>query len=200
MRAKCYGSTLVFQTGGGSSTLPVRTYKLIPLPCGVTGSTADFESACPGSNPGGAIWSVQLRPPLAADNPLQQSNALAEQPGVLATLSRWRSPVRIRPGVLTLMDGWNGIVAQWQRRTFQTRQSVSSSLTGASIEESEFQTQHRSPTGRGVWFRTRKLGVRISPVLIRPAGTPFRGTGDSDRRYPGPDNGGIVAQWQRRLA
>lgn len=27
-------------------------------------------------------------------------------------------------------------------------------------------TQHRSPTGRGVWFRSRRLRVRISPVLF----------------------------------
>ena len=91
---------------------------------GVTASTTGFEPVSPGSNPGEAICndieksnsgivaqrqrrSFQTRFSVSSNLTDATSfcfdmkqHALAEQSGVLATLSRWRSPVRIRPGVL----------------------------------------------------------------------------------------------------
>ncbi len=58
LRTKCYGSTPVFHTGSGSSTLPVRTYKTIASLC--NGSMADFEPVGPGSNPGEANRGVRF--------------------------------------------------------------------------------------------------------------------------------------------
>lgn len=148
----------------------------------------------------------------------QRQRAPAEQPGVLAILSRWRSSVQIRSGVLStcrpdpaprrsgsvgvdlpeqrcarsgLRNGPVGAVAQCRGNRFKPGQ-VRVRVPLASLRRKDqwlirlvvrtpgfhpgngssilpwvaFNTQHRSPTGRGTWFRSRRLRVRISPVLL----------------------------------
>lgn len=84
---------------------------------------------------------------------LKYNYALAEQPGVLATLSRWRSPVRIRPGVL-LKTEWGKRKAEVGRPPLLTFRPL---LSKHGIV---------AQFGRGARLRTEMLGVRISPMLF----------------------------------
>ena len=97
-------------------------------------------------------------------------HALAEQSRVLATLSRWRPSVQIRPGVPDCRRSETGpaisLGVAWSPSGRGSRFKPGTVWGQISPTRLIIVTGTVAQFGRGARLRTELLGVRISPVLL----------------------------------